>query len=647
MLVLLLGPGCSHPKPTDGGPPDATADGDAGDGGPVVPPRACRTGTAWAVGDAAFVDRTADWGLDGLNSSNVSTADLDGDGHADLVVGHGSLYDRTSGQVFLNREGSGGRRTFVDHTDASGIYEVRGTGEEGRSVSFLRYGDVDNDGDVDIFTSVFFYHTDPEREPLPDGDEVLLNDGNGVFTLTPEQTVVGPPMPLTSDGFFFDQDLDGRLDLALGYWWQQPPFTLPYGQQPQLFRGDGTGAFVEVTDEVGMRLPHTGEAVELGTQPRPLFSFQMCDVNDDGRMDIVGAAYGRMWNELFLAEGDGFREIGAQTGIGADDRMDYTDDESFRCYCLDHPTADRCEGLPRPAYACPLRGWVPGQSDQPWMLGGNTFCYACGDLDNDGDFDLYESNIRHPDVGSASDPSEVILNESTAEGLRFVRPGRETMGLELPARLAGSDEGGQHAATFDFDNDGHLDLLLALSPYPGSRGLLYHQRVGASSLRFDWVREESGFYPACPMSTALADFDRDGDLDMVIGTYGCNDQAHSPDYTPAELQPVRFYENVSSEMNWIAIRLVGRGDGGANRMGLGARVRLTAGGVTQTRLVTTASQNVSTEPEAWFGLGASCEVDRIEVRWPNSGLTVQVHEGVLANYRVEIHEGEPGVVYLL
>jgi hypothetical protein len=628
----------------DGGTPDvSTADGG-------VPPRVCREGTGFRVGDMAFVDRTDAWGLAGINSSNVATTDLDGDGYADLIVNHGSPYDRTSGEVFLNRLGESGERSFVDHTAASGIYTVRDTGEQGRSVSLVRFGDVDNDGDVDLFTSAFIYASDPDRDPLPDGHEFLLNDGTGVFTLSPTATLIGPYRPLTSDAFFFDQNLDGWLDVAIAYWWQQPAWSSPYGGQPQLFRGDGTGAFVEVTEEVGMLMPRTNEAVVAGTQPRPLFGLVMCDLNDDGRMDMVGAAYGRMFNELFLADGDTFTEIGKDTLVGADERVDFSDDESFRCYCQANPSGEGCDDVPPPRYACPLRGWTPGQSDQPFMLGGNTFAHACGDFDNDGDLDLYEANIRHPDVGSASDPSEIIVNESTAaDGLRFSRPGRETMGLspDPPIDLETNDEGGQHNAAFDFDNDGRLDLLLALSPYPRSRGVLFHQRTGGDPLSFEYAGDGSGFTHACPMSTALADFDRDGDLDMVVGTYGCNDAANSPDYTPPENQPVRFYENVSNENNWIAIRLVGRGAaGGANRMGLGARVRVTAGGVTQTRLVTTASQNVSFMPEAWFGLGASCDIERVEVHWPNGSLTVQEHTGVLANYRVEIHEGEPDVTYL-
>lgn len=599
----------------------------------------------------AFRDRTSDWGLGGLNGFSFGVADLDGDGWADLVINHGSPYDRVSGEVYLNRPGTGGARTFVDHTEASGLYRVRDSSETGRSVSMIRFGDIDNDGDADAFTGTFMYLTDASRTALPDQPEILLNDGSGVFTLTDAQTIEGPPDPLNTDGFFFDQDLDGRLDLALGYWWEQPPFTRPFGQQPEVFRGDGSGSFRLVTDEIGMLLPHTSDAVVEGTQPRPLMGFVMCDVNDDGRQDIVGAAYGRMFNELFLADGDRFTELGAMTAIGSDDRRDYSDDESFRCYCQLNPGAAGCDGIPPSRYVCtassPVRGWNPGSSDQPWQLGGNTFSYACADVDNDGDLDLYESNIRHPDVGSASDPSELLVNDGTGN---FTRPGRETMGLTPPIDLATTDEGGQHDGAFDFDNDGHLDLYLAGSPYPRNRGWLFHQRPG-ETLQFEWIGAEAGFYHACPNSTGLADFDRDGDLDLVVGTYGCNSTVglapgESPDYEPPENQPVRFYENVSNENNWIAIRLRGRGEGGANGDGIGARVRVTAGGITQTRVVQTASHNVSSEPEAFFGLGGACDVDRIEIRWPDSALTTQVVTGVLANYRVEIREGEEAVRYL-
>ncbi len=633
---MLLVVACDGPA----GPP-----GDAGVDANVA--RICRSGRGWDPGQPAFVDRTAEWGLEGLTGNNFGVADIDGDGWSDLVLNAGSAYDRQSGHVFLNQAVSG-RRSFVDHSSGAHLYDVRGSSETGRSVNLVRLGDVDGDGDVDAFTGTFMYLTDPSRTPLTDVSEILLNDGTGRFTLTDTTTITTPQNPLLSDALWLDQDLDGRLDLAVGYWWVQPPFVEPYGSQPQLFRGDGSGAFTDVTDAVGMTLIANTFAYLQGVSPRPLFGFVMCDVNDDGRLDLVGAAYGRMQNELFLADGDTFSEVGARTLVGEDDRRDYSDDESFRCYCLDHPSTMGCAGLPAPRYTCPVRGWVFGTSDQPMSLGGNTFSYACADVDNDGDLDLYESNIRHPDVGSASDPSELIVNSTPAgssglDALVFDRPGRETMGLVPPIDLATTDEGGQHDAAFDFDADGWLDLYLAGSPYPGNRGWIFHHRRDGA-LSWELIGRGSGFDHACPDGSAIADFDRDGDLDLIVGTYGCN--GPGGDWSPPENQPVRFYENVSTDANWIAIRLVGRGAGGANPQGLGARVRLTAGGMTQTTLVRASSQQVAQEAEAWFGLGASCDVERIEVRWPNTALTVEAFTGVIANHRVEIREGESSVRYL-
>lgn len=634
-LVVALGCGDDAAQPPlDAGMGDGRA---RVDGGAPPTPRVCRDGSAWAPGTAAFEDRTEAWGLAGLNANSFATGDLDGDGYADLIVSRGSIYDRVSGYVFMNRDGS----RFEDHTAASRFHAVRGSTETGRNASLVRLGDLDNDGDLDAFSGTFIYKdATSTREVLPDGAEILLNDGTGVFALG-AASLRQQPDPLTSDGFFFDQNLDGRLDLALGYWWRQPPFTVAYGQQAQLFTGDGAGAFTDVTIESGLFLPDSASAIRNRTQPRPLFGFQMCDLNDDGRMDIVGSAYARFTNEVFLADGDVFHEVGATNEIGADTRIDYTDDESFRCFCVANPDDPECAGAPLPRIVCPGRGFTRGQSDQLFSLGGNSYSHACGDFDNDGDFDLYETNIKHPDVGSSSDPSELIVNQgSSGQTLAFSRPGRETMGLTPPVDLGVIDEGGQHGAAMDFDNDGRLDILLAGSPYPRNRGWLFHQR---DTLAFEWIGAESGFHHACPLGTALADFDRDGDLDMIVGTYGCNDPRSSPDWTPPENQPVRFYENVSNQNNWISIRLRGER---SNRSGLGARVRITAGGVTQTKLVTTSAQNAAFEPEAWFGLGATCDIDRIEVRWPNADLSTDVYTGVLANYRVELREGTTEVTYV-
>src|SRR5262249_34901752 len=156
-------------------------------------------------------------------------------------------------------------------------------------------------------------------------------------------------------------------------------------------------------------------------------------------------------------------EIGVALGLGYDDRQDFSDDQSYRCYCAnrpgtcmpDPPAPDQqiCKGFGLKLCAngsciiggamcmtdsqCPGdgRGWFPGFSDKPWHLGGNHYSLVCGDVDNDGDMDIMTSTIRHGDVGSSSDPSELCFNDA-APGMplgKFRRPGPQATGIDRTA----------------------------------------------------------------------------------------------------------------------------------------------------------------------------------------------------------------------
>jgi hypothetical protein len=127
------------------------------------------------------------------------------------------------------------------------------------------------------------------------------------------------------------------------------------------------------------------------------------------------------------------------------------------------------------------------------------------------------------------------------------------------------------------------------------------------------IRDGRGF--------VAADFDRDGDLDFFVAN---NNQQHL------------YLENRrGSQRSWSVIQLVGRR---SNRYGVGARVRLTAGGRTQTREIHVGSGFLSSSPtEAHFGLGEADRIDRVEIRWP-SGETQSV-ENLEAGRIVVVEEG--------
>jgi hypothetical protein len=90
------------------------------------------------------------------------------------------------------------------------------------------------------------------------------------------------------------------------------------------------------------------------------------------------------------------------------------------------------------------------------------------------------------------------------------------------------------------------------------------------------------------------------------------------------------------------VRLVGKGAGGANRSGVGARVAVTAGGVTQIREIRSGSGlgNHQDPPEACFGLGPATLVDRLVVRWPDAKSTEQVLTKVPADRFVVVTQGK-------
>lgn len=610
--------------PADGG-------GDPPDSGQTV---SCRSGRDWALGAAAFQDSTERMGLSApMDPINVlATADVDGDGYADLILLDTTTNARKKSHLFLNRPTDDGLgRRFVEASESSGFFRTRGDDVDGRVSSLVSFGDVDNDGDVDAMSA--FYRDRGQFDWLDRG-EILLNDGSGHFSLA-ESPPPAHEEPTTSSLAFFDQDLDGVLDLYLTYWYEQPPFQTPFGMEPQVLRGDGFGGFTDVTHEVGIALTRTRAGIEANTALRPLFGGTVCDVNGDGRADLLGATYGRGLNLLYLADRERFREIGLASGVAADDRRDPSDDQSYRCYC--QGGAERCN--PRPpaparGYPCPGRGWYPGDSDQPWSLGGNTFSIACADVDNDGDQDLYTGEIRHPDVGSSSDPSELLLNDGAPGDPRFSRPGRDTMGLRPPLPVT-ADEGGQNNGIFDFDGDGWLDLYLGGSPYEQNKGWLFHQKSPGA---FEWVGPSSGFNHDCPHGMAIADFDHDGDQDVVVGTYGCG-------AVWGTIAPVRYYENIAAEHNFISVRLVGGGRGAANGSGIGAMIRVTAGGITQTHELrgSWGRAALSMDLVAHFGLGAACQIDEISVRWPDRAHSTQVFRGVAANQRVELRQGDDQV----
>src|SRR5262249_23621519 len=217
---------------------------------------------------------------------------------------------------------------------------------------------------------------------------------------------------------------------------------------------------------------------------------------------------------------------------------------------------------------------------------------AWGDFDNDGDPDVYVAMISGTNRLMRNDGAGVFTN---------VTPG-------TPLGLAGDSP---DAAWVDYDNDGDLDLFVVRASSPN---VLFRNDggvfVNAGSSALDAVGTRR--------SVAWADFDGDGDLDA---------------YVTSDSTRGRLIRNDLGPSHWLHVDLVGSI---SNRAGIGARIRVKAGGVWRMQDVsggTGVSQNSLT---AEFGLGAATVADSVEVRWP-SGFVQKLSE-VRGQQRIVLHE---------
>jgi hypothetical protein len=409
--------------------------------------------------------------------------------------------------------------------------------------------------------------------------------------------------------------------------------------QDLLWRGDGTGRFVDATAELGLTTEgwRDVETISAGLAHTRAWSAAACDLNDDGWPELLAASYGRSPNHLWQArpsaDGVRFENRSVASGYAYDDDMTWQDNQFARCYCAANRTAEGCADVPAPLITCTTPNWDHTNDRMPFRLGGNSGATICGDLDRDGDLDLFTTEIRHWWAGSGADGSEVLVNDGGVDPI-FARPGDDALGLAIDHADGAWDEGHMTAAIFDFDNDARLDLYVGGSDYPGNRGLLYQQE---DTLAFREVPPAEGIDHDRSHGVVVADFDRDGDLDVIVGHSRARCDATQPNDCYATSQ-VRFFENRAGDGgNFVALRLAG--GGGANGAAIGARVRVTAGGETQTQEVEGGHGHYGTQNDLvlHFGLGAACEAS-VEVRWPDAEGTTQTFT-LPAGHRFELARG--------
>jgi len=182
----------------------------------------------------------------------------------------------------------------------------------------------------------------------------------------------------------------------------------------------------------------------------------------------------------------------------------------------------------------------------------------------------------------------------------------------------------------DFDNDGWKDVFVSrgdvASPNMASRILVDQNNTVFRNLtngKWDALTAEAGFAQQPPRrhrGAAVGDFNHDGKLDIVVTALSA----------PAEI----WINDSPGNSHWVEISLQGTK---SNRDGIGAKIKVSAGGKTQFNHMTTASGYASSSAgPVHFGLANAKVVDEVEIRWPSG--TVQTLKSIPADQVLQVKE---------
>jgi hypothetical protein len=580
--------------------------------------------------------------------------DYDGDGYQDLYTGN---HFNTPNLYRNNHDG-----TFTDMREPAGIKS--GPGDWHGSA----WGDYNNDGQLDLYVVT--------GRAIVQGSDFYVNDGDGTFT---ESAV---PAGITNeDGRgrntrWVDYDLDGDLDLFIA--------NAARDIAPDvLYRNNSNGTFTDVAVQAGVANSGPSQGVAWA------------DYDGDGHTDFLLTMVGGL-SRLYRNQGNGtFVDTTQAAGFGdlwlsGATWGDYDNDSDLDLY-LSLGYEDYQDNLIWNTKAITAVISVP-QGGEKELIFSTTGASATFDLWQSDrkhvpNEIVYGSAKQHPEaipftldntsnpvgepVLQAGENYSVLIWRESANGLWHIRWRREgessgqlfgrittagnftqvtPVGLDAPfepprpnrlfrnngdgtfeqvlAAGVGDASNTADAEWIDFDNDGDLDLYVTNmgDTIIGNQPNRLYRNNGDGT--FTDVAAAVGLAsvnPGSDICSAWADYDNNGFLDFYL---------ENSTYTGYLAGPHKLYRNSGNSNHWLQIRLIGIS---SNRLGIGAKIQVTTGGLTQFREVGSGSSNAcGNSLLAHFGLDTYDRVDTITITWPSG--KVQALHHVAADRILSISE---------
>lgn len=474
--------------------------------------------------------------------------------------------------ILFTLSASSEAQLFTKITEGVEVSTSRGS----RSVAWI---DADFDGDLDLFIST----TDGKSE-------MFRNEGDGTFSTWSAGDLVAASHP--SDGATWgDFDNDGLLDVFIANW----------GEDNLLFKGNGDGTW---SLQGSSPVSTDGGYSESGAWG---------DMDLDGDLDLY-VANSEGDNVNFLYRNDEGALVRDESHV----LVTSSDARSRSVSWIDWSGDGRLDlhvGNEGPNHNDPFQqlgdgSFVLVDTSRLAMRNQNTMSTSWGDIDNDGDLDLFVANLY-------DEPNR--LWENMGNGYFVLRTDN----------TFSSDAGYSFSSSFgDFDNDGDLDLFVSNGFAENNltkRTNFFYENDGAgvfTARSDDGVTTDQGW----SYGASWADYDGDGDLDLYVAKWYRNSEANA------------FYRNESASASWVQFDLEGTT---SNRTAISTivRVKATIDGTPTWQMRVVEGQNAycSQNLRLHFGLGDAPVIDSLVIDW--YGGEREVYESVTPGLIYKLVEG--------